>query len=167
MRSRGVTFYLEPKFLYNFKGASASTPDENYIIPFGKAKVRREGKDVSIISYGSAIHLSLQAAEELEKEGISVEVVDLRSLVPWDKDTVFQSVRKTSRVIVAHEDKLTGGFGGEIVSEITENCFKYLDAPILRVGSKGTPVGFAKNYEVEILLTKNDIMEKVKEVSKF
>jgi 2-oxoisovalerate dehydrogenase E1 component len=164
MRSQGVTMYLEPKFLYNFKQASTFLPSSEHIVPFGKGKVRKEGKDVSIISYGSGVHLSLIAANELEKEGISVEIVDLRSLIPWDKEIVKNSVKKTNRVLVVHEDKKTGGFGGEIVSEISSEMFKYLDAPVLRVCSKDTPVGFAKSYEDEILLNKIDIMETVRKV---
>jgi 2-oxoisovalerate dehydrogenase E1 component len=167
MRSRGVTMYLEPKFLYNFKQASTYMPGAEHIVPFGKGKVRREGKDVSIVSYGSGVHLSLLAAKELEKEGISVEIIDLRSLIPWDKEIVRKSVMKTNRVLVVHEDKKTGGFGGEIVSEISSEMFNYLDAPILRVCSKDTPVGFAKSYEDEILLNKNDIIESVRKVYQY
>ncbi len=167
MRSKGVTMYLEPKFLYNFKQASTYTPDSEHIVPFGKGKIRREGKDVTIVSYGSGVHLSLLAAKDLEKEGISVEIVDLRSLIPWDKEIVRNSVRKTNRVLVVHEDKKTGGFGGEIVSEISSELFKYLDAPVLRVCSKDTPVGFAKSYEDEILLNKTDIIESVRKVYQY
>ncbi|MGQ9818630.1 MAG: alpha-ketoacid dehydrogenase subunit alpha/beta [Candidatus Kapaibacteriales bacterium] len=167
IRSRGVTMYLEPKFLYNFKNAFAKRPHPKFIVPFGKAKIRRVGTDVTIVSYGTAVHLSLSAAKELEKEGISIEVIDLRSLIPWDQELVYESVKKTSRVLVAHEDKVTGGFGGEISARIAENAFQYLDAPILRVGSKDVPVGFAKEYENAILLNTNDIIEAVRKVLKF
>jgi 2-oxoisovalerate dehydrogenase E1 component len=167
IRSKGITLFLEPKYLYNFKQASTSLPPDDYIIPFGKARIRRTGKDVTIITYGTAVHLSLFAADELAKEGIDVEVIDLRSLAPWDKETVFESVKKTNKVIVAHEDKIIGGVGGEIVSEIQKNCFKFLDAPIIRVGSKFSPVGFAKNYEKIILPNQNDIKQAVLEVVKF
>jgi 2-oxoisovalerate dehydrogenase E1 component len=157
IRSKGTSLFLEPKYLYNFKHASAPTPPDDFVIPFGKAKIRKEGKDVTIVTYGNATHISLFAAEELEAQGISVEVLDLRSLIPWDKEMVLESVKKTSRVVIAHEDNLTGGFGGEISSSIAEFAFEYLDAPIVRVGSKDCPVGFAKKYETEILLNKEDV----------
>ena len=167
MRSRGPTLYLEPKFLYNFKQASTKKPKEDFIVPFGKAKIRREGKDVSVIAYGSAVHNSLLAAKELDKEGISSEVVDLRSLIPWDKETVYESVKKTNRVVVAHEDKLQGGFGGEIASNIMQELFNYMDSPIVRVGSKNSPVGFAKEYEKAILLSVEDVKHAIKSVVKY
>ncbi len=167
IRSKGTTLFLEPKFLYNFKYASGPKTPENYIIPFGKAKIRKTGSDVTIVAYGTAVHLSLFAAEDLAKEGVNVEVIDLRSLAPWDKETVLESVRKTNRVVVAHEDRVTGGFGGEISSTIMTEAFSYLDAPVLRVGSKDVHVGFAKSYESEILLTKKDIFETVKKVLSF
>lgn len=164
IRSEGVTMFLEPKYLYNFKSANGPTPPDDFIIPFGKSKIRREGTDISIITYGTAVHQSLFAAEDLAKEGISVEVLDLRSLAPWDKEGVFESIRKTNRVVVAHEDKVTGGFGGEISATINEHLFDILDAPVVRVGSKDAPVGFAKSYETATLLNKFDIINAVKKV---
>lgn len=167
IRSRGTTLFLEPKYLYNFKYASGPRTPENYIIPFGKARIRRQGKDITVVSYGTAVHLSMMAAEELAKDGISVEVIDLRSIAPWDKQTVFDSVRKTNRVVIAHEDRITGGFGGEVSSTITEELFRQLDAPVLRVGSKNVHVGFAKSYESEILLNKGDVVETIRQVLRF
>lgn len=167
IRSKGVTLFLEPKYLYNFKQAYTANPGDDYLVPFGKAKIHRAGKDITIVSYGTAVHLSLFAADELSKQGIEAEVIDLRSLSPWDKETVFESVRKTNRVLVAHEDKVIGGVGGEIASEITSNCFKSLDAPVERVGSKFVPVGFAKSYEKAILLNQNDIVQSVLKVMNF
>ncbi len=162
IRSKGLTIYLEPKFLYNYRPTSTSKPSDDFIIPFGKAKVRKAGSDITIVSYGNAIHISLQAAAVLEKEGINCEVIDLRSLAPWDKLTVFESVKKTNKALVAHEHYKTGGLGGEIASTITEELFTYLDAPVGRVASKDTPVGFAKNLEEAILLNKEDIIAAVK-----
>lgn len=167
MRSKGTTMFLEPKFLYNFKPAFGPMPGDNYIVPFGKAKRRREGTDVTVVAYGSAVHLSNFAAEELSKEGISVEVIDLRSLIPWDKEMVLEAVKKTNRIVVAHEDKLIGGFGGEIASTITEEGFKYLDAPVKRIGSKNVPVGFAKEYEQETLLSVEDVKKAIIETVKY
>jgi 2-oxoisovalerate dehydrogenase E1 component len=167
IRSEGITVYLEPKYLYNFKRAYTAEPGDDFMIPFGKARVRRAGKDVSIITFGTMVHLSMIAAEELDKEGISVEVVDLRSIAPWDKETAIQSAKKTGRVIVAHEDKTTGGFGGEVVAVLSKDAFKHLDAPIMRVGSKNVPVGFAKEYEQAILPNKDDIIKSVKDILSF
>ncbi len=167
IRSEGFTVFLEPKFLYNFKRAFSHEMPDDHIIPFGKARIIRKGSDITIVTYGSAVHMSMMAAEDLEEKGISVEIVDLRSLQPWDKETVMESVKKTGRVLVAHEDRLNGGFGGEIVSEITSNVFEYLDAPVLRVGSKNVPVGFAKSYEDEILLNKQDIKNAIDKTVKF
>lgn len=167
IRSRGVTMFLEPKFLYNARQAYTTSPHNEYIVPFGKARIRRSGTSTTVVAYGTAVHLSLVAADELAKQGIEVEVIDLRSLSPWDKNTVFQSVRKTNRVVVAHEDKIIGGIGGEIVAEIQQNCFKYLDAPVERVGSKFSPVGFAKNYESAILPNKEDVKQAILKTVKF
>ena len=122
IRSRGITLYPEPKFLYNSPMARTSVPSE-FAVPFGKARRRREGTDLTIAAYGTPVHFALEAAQALEKEGRSVEVVDLRSLVPLDLEAVAASVRKTSRLLVAHEDKVHGGFGGEIASQIQETVF--------------------------------------------
>ncbi len=150
IRSRGLTLYLEPKFLYNNPMARAKVPAE-FAVPFGKARVRREGTDLTIVAYGTPVHFALEAAKKLEAEKKSVEVLDLRSLVPMDIEAIQRSVQKTGRVIVAHEDKVHGGFGGEIVSQIQESVFPYLDAPIARVGSEFTPVGFNRILERAIL----------------
>ena len=167
IRSRGTTMYLEPKFLYNYRPTSSQMPPEDYLIPFGKARVRREGTDLTIVSWGSAVHWSLQAAEKLAENGTSVEVIDLRSLAPWDKDMVFESVKRTGRCVVAHEDKVTGGFGGEVASSVGQELFRYLDAPVARVGSKDTPVGFAKSLEKAILLSVDDIIGAAEQTLQF
>ena len=150
IRSRGITVYLEPKYLYNNPMARAKVPEE-FAVPFGKARVRREGKDLTIIAYGTPVHFAIEAADTLAKEGKTVEVIDLRSLVPLDFEKVTASVRKTNRAVIAHEDKVHGGFGGEIASQIQEAVFPYLDAPILRVGSTFTPVGFNRILERAVL----------------
>jgi len=161
IRSRGVTMYLEPKFLYNYRPTSTSLPSDDFIIPFGKARVRRPGTDLTLVSWGTAVHWSLQAAQRMEARGVNVEVIDLRSLAPWDKDMVLESVKRTGRCVVAHEDKKTSGFGGEVASTVTEEVFRWLDAPVVRVGSKDTPVGFAKSLESAILLTVDDIEQAI------
>jgi 2-oxoisovalerate dehydrogenase E1 component len=163
IRSRGITLYLEPKFLYNNPMARAPVPAE-FAVPFGKARVRREGKDLTIVAYGTLVHFALETAAELEKEGKSVEVVDLRSLVPLDLEAVVRSVKKTSRALVAHEDKVHGGFGGEVVSQIQEAVFPLLDAPIGRVGSTFTPVGFNRILERAVLPSTERVLEAARKV---
>jgi len=150
IRSRGTTLYLEPKFLYNSALAKAVVPD-GFAVPFGKARVRREGTDLSILAYGTPVHFALEAARKLETEGVSVEVVDLRSLAPLDTTTLFASVRRTHRCLVAHEDKVFGGFGGEVAALVGSECFAWLDAPVERVGSAFTPVGFNRILERAVL----------------
>jgi 2-oxoisovalerate dehydrogenase E1 component len=167
IRSKGVTLFLEPKFLYNFRPTSASRPADNVIVPFGKAKVRKEGSDITIITYGNAMHATLRALPELEKANINPEIIDLRSLRPWDRERVFESVKKTSRAVVAHEHYLTGGLGGEIAASIGEELFRYLDAPVARVASKDVPVGFAKGLENATLLQPKDIVATVKKTVQF
>ncbi|MBL7999188.1 MAG: 2-oxoisovalerate dehydrogenase [Candidatus Kapabacteria bacterium] len=167
IRSQGTTMYLEPKFLYNYRPTSTSKPADDFIIPFGKAKVRRPGTDVTVVSYGNAIHIALRAAEKVAEEGINAEVIDLRSLRPWDKERVLESVKRTSRAVVAHEHYRTGGFGGEVASTITEECFRYLDAPVARVASKDVPVGFSKVLESAILLNEEQIADAIRSTIKW
>ena len=163
IRSRGITLFLEPKFLYNNPMARANVPAE-FAVPFGKARVRREGTDLSIIAYGTPVHFALEASEILASEGKKVEVLDLRSLMPLDVEAVVRSVQKTSRVLVAHEDKVHGGFGGEIAAQIQEAAFPFLDAPIVRVGSIFTPVGFNRILERAILLSTERVLEGARKV---
>ena len=161
IRSRGLTLFLEPKFLYNNPMAKAKVPAE-FAVPFGKARLRREGTDLTIVAYGTPVHFALEAAKRLEAEGKSVEVLDLRSLVPMDFEAIRRSVQKTSRVVVAHEDKVHGGFGGEIASQIQETAFPWLDAPIARVGSEFTPVGFSRVLERAILPNTEKVLDAVR-----
>ncbi|BDU77780.1 alpha-ketoacid dehydrogenase subunit alpha/beta [Mesoterricola sediminis] len=163
IRSKGVTLFLEPKYLYNAAQAKAHVPKE-FAVPFGKARVRREGKDLTVLAYGTPVHFALEAAHRLEKEGVSVEVVDLRSLNPLDTETIFASVKKTHRAIVVHEDKIFGGFGGEVAAQITEQCFPWLDAPVGRVGSTFTPVGFNRILERAILPNTDKVLEGMRKV---
>ena len=142
---------MEPKALYNAVESSTVVPDD-FEVPFGKARIRRTGNDLTLVTYGNTTHLSLQAAEQLAKEGKgNVEVVDLRSLIPLDKETIFESVKKTSKVLIVHEDKVFSGFGAEVAATIADEMFRYLDAPIQRVGSTFTPVGFNPILERAIL----------------
>lgn len=163
MRSEGTTVYLEPKTLYNSKEAMSVVPDD-FEVPFGKARTRKEGSDLSIITYGNTTHFSLAVAKKLEEEGISIEVIDLRSLIPLDTDAIVETVKKTNRALVIHEDKVFGGFGGEIVSIINDLCFEHLDAPVKRVGSTFTPVGFNRILEKATLPNADKIEVAVREL---
>ena len=163
IRSKGVTMFMEPKALYQSPKAATIVPDD-FEVPFGKGRIRREGSDMTIITYGNATHLSLDAAEMLEKDGFSVEVLDLRSLIPLDTELIYKSVNKTNKVLIAHEDKLFGGFGGEISAIISEKLFEFLDGPVRRVGSAFTPVGFNPILERAILPDKERIYKIAKEL---
>jgi 2-oxoisovalerate dehydrogenase E1 component len=163
MRSPGMTVFMEPKALYNSTLASASIPDD-FEVPFGKARIRREGSDVTLITYGNTLIYSLEAAEILNKEGVQTEVIDLRSLIPLDKETILKSVKKTNKVIVVHEDKVFAGFGSEIASLIMEEAFEYLDAPVKRIGSTYTPVGFNRILEKAILPNTQKIVNAILEL---
>lgn len=167
MRNRGTTFFLEPKFLYNQFFAKAPDPGPSFYVPFGAARIRRAGTDLTIVTYGTTVHWSLRAAQKLEEEGVSVEVIDLRSLAPWDRETVLASVRKTGRALVVHEDKLTGGFGGEVASTIAEQAFAYLDAPVRRLGSKDSPVPFSRILEHAVLVQEADVLDAARSLAAY
>jgi 2-oxoisovalerate dehydrogenase E1 component len=167
IRSRGLTLFLEPKALYNSPKAATPFPDD-FEVPFGKAKIKREGTDLTIITYGNTTHMCVEAAEQLQTElNVSVEVIDLRSLIPLDKETILNSVKKTSRALVVHEDKVFAGFGGEVVSLISAEAFEYLDAPVKRVGSTFTPVGFNRILEKAILPNTEKIIAAAKDLLEY
>lgn len=167
IRSKGFTLFIEPKAQYNAVEASTVVPDD-FEVPFGKARIRREGTDLSMITYGNTTHLCLKAADRLAKEnGWNVEVVDIRSLIPLDKETIFASVKKTSKVLVVHEDKVFSGFGAELAATIGTEMFRYLDAPIQRVGSTFTPVGFNLILEHAILPNEEKIYKAAKELLEY
>ncbi|MCB0711510.1 MAG: 2-oxoisovalerate dehydrogenase [Ignavibacteriae bacterium] len=167
MRSRGMAVFLEPKFLYNHPWGKTSVP-ENFEVPFGSARYRREGSDLTIITYGNATHYALKAAERLaEEKGINAAVLDMRSIKPLDEEAICEAAKRTGRILVAHEDHLLGGVGGEIASIITEECFRWLDAPVMRVGSKNTPIGFSPVLEKAILISADDIFEKASQLSAY
>lgn len=164
MRSRGFTLFLEPKALYNNPKASAVVPDD-FEVPFGKARIRIPGKDLTILTYGNTTHMCVEAAEKAKEEnGAEVEVIDLRSLIPLDKETILNSVKKTNKVLIVHEDKVFSGFGAELAAIISDEAFEYLDAPVKRLGSTFTPVGFNKILEAAILPSTEKILKAVKEI---
>lgn len=167
IRSRGLTLFLEPKALYNDPKAETIVPDD-FEVPFGKARVRREGEDLSVITYGNTLPMCLSAADQIKDDfNKSVEVVDLRSLLPLDEDAIIKSVKKTNRVLVVHEDKVFGGFGGEVAALISQEAFSYLDAPVSRLGATFTPVGFNKILEKAILPDIQKIYDGMKQVLEF
>lgn len=166
MRSQGPTLYLEPKTCYNAKNAMSVVPDD-FEVPFGKARLRREGKDLSIITFGNTVHFSLEAAEKLSEQGYEVEVLDLRSLSPLDTDAIVKTVKKTHRALVVHEDKVFGGFGGEIVASINELAFEELDAPVKRYGATFTPVGFNRILEKATLPNTDGVVKAALDILKY
>lgn len=164
IRSKGFTMFMEPKALYNSVDAATVIPDD-FEVPFGKARIRRQGgKDLSIITYGNTTLFSLAVAERLAKDGWDVEVMDLRSLVPLDKEAIFESVKKTNKVLVVHEDKVFSGFGAEVAAMIGSEMFQHLDAPVQRVGSTFTPVGFNPILEKAVLPGEDRIYEAAKKI---
>jgi len=162
IRDNNPVLFLAHKALMATKGP---VPEEEYTIPLGKAKVVKEGKDVTIIAYHLMLSFAMEAAAELEKKGISVEIIDPRTLVPLDTETIYESVRKTGRAVVVTEAYKTGGFGGEIASLIADECFDELKAPIKRLGSVGIPFPMGKN-EFLLVPSKDNIMEAVNEIMK-
>jgi len=153
--------YFEHKMLY--RSISGPVPDSYYTVEIGKAALAKEGSQVSIITYGMGVHWAIKAIEEL---GVSADILDLRTLLPWDQEAVAATVKKTGKVIFLHEDTLTGGIGGEICAWISEHCFRWLDAPVMREGSMDTPVPFAPNLEKQFLPT-DRFKVKLKELIEF
>jgi 2-oxoisovalerate dehydrogenase E1 component beta subunit len=157
IRDNNPVLYLEHKFLY--RRIKEELPTDDYLVPIGKARVARAGKDVSVITYAAMLHLALEAAEALAKEGIELEVVDLRTLLPLDREAIAETVKKTNRVILLHEDTKTGGIAGEIAAVINEEVFDYLDAPIVRIASLDTPAPFSPPLEEFFLPKVSDVVE--------
>ncbi|MFA8451154.1 MAG: thiamine pyrophosphate-dependent enzyme [Bacteroidales bacterium] len=167
MRSKGPTLFLEPKALYNDPLGATTVPDD-YEVPFGKAKIHRQGKDLTIVTYGNTTHMCLQAADQISKDlGKEIEVLDLRTLYPLDIDMIIESVKKTSRALVVHEAPPFGGFGGEISAEIADKAFTFLDAPIQRLGAEYIPVGFNRILEKAILPNSQKIYDAAKNILNF
>ena len=167
IRCDDPVIFLEHKHLYRQTYNKAAYPGPNFMIPFGKAKTVREGTDVSIITYGATVQRAFSAANQLAETGLSVEVIDLRSLSPWDEEAVYASVKKTNRAIVLYEDSISWGYGAEIASRIADECFPWLDAPVKRVASTDTFVGYAPRLEDAILPQIDDIKRACVEIAAF
>jgi 2-oxoisovalerate dehydrogenase E1 component beta subunit len=165
IRDPNPVIYFEHKFLY--RRIKAVLPEGEIIVPIGKADVKRTGGDISVITYGAMVHVALEAAETLAKEGIELEVVDLRSLMPFDKETIYESVKKTSKAIVLHEDNKTGGVGAEIAARLSEDCFDHLDGPIMRIAAPDTPVPFSTPLEEYFLPNAGDVVAAAKKLAAY
>lgn len=167
-RINDPVLFCEHKGLYRQSSAIFPEPDDDYLIPFGKAKVVKEGNDITVVSYGVSMWDSVLAAKKLEEEsGYSVEVIDIRTIIPLDEETIFRSVKKTNKVIVIHEDTLTGGFGSEIAARISDNCFQYLDGPVKRIAAKDTHIPYAPVLENVVLPSRTQIYNGIKELIEY
>ncbi|HMS53941.1 MAG TPA: alpha-ketoacid dehydrogenase subunit beta [Fimbriimonadaceae bacterium] len=162
IRDDNPVIFTENPGLYGIKG---EIPDDNeFAVPFGKARIAREGSDLTLVGYSRMTHVCLKAAELLAEQGISAEVVDVRSLLPLDTETIFGSVAKTHRAVVVYEDWKSGGFGAEIAARIGENCFDDLDAPVGRVGGLNVPMPYARVLELECIPNEQDVLDAVKKL---
>jgi 2-oxoisovalerate dehydrogenase E1 component len=167
IRCDDPVIFLEHKHLYRQTYNKAAYPGPNFMIPFGKAKVVREGTDVTIVTYGATVQRAFAAANQLADQGTSVELLDLRTLSPWDEEAVYTSVKKTNRVVVVYEDSISWGYGAEIAARIADDCFAWLDAPVRRVASTDTFVGYAPRLEDAILPQVEDIKRACEETARF
>jgi len=165
IRDNNPVLFFEHKFLY--RRIKEELPDEDYTVPIGKAIVRRPGRDLTIVTYAATVHTCLEAAGKLAAEGIEVEVVDLRTLLPLDRETVIESVRRTNKLLVVHEDTRTGGIAGEIAAMVTESAFEDLDGPIRRVTSLDTPVPFSPPLEEHFLPNAERIATAARELARY
>ena len=167
IRCDDPVMYLEHKHLYRQTYNKGEYPGADYMVPFGKAVTRREGTDLVVITYGALVQRSILAAQQAEKDGISARVIDLRSIVPYDWDGIAAAVTATNRVIIAHEDQLTCGFGAELAARIGEELFEYLDAPVKRVAALDTPVAYCPDLEEVILPQSADVLRAIQELARY
>jgi len=164
IRCDDPVLFLEHKHLYRQAYNKSQYPPDDYMIPLGKAKTVREGTDLSVITYGALVQRSVVAAKQAEQQGISVEIIDLRSLAPYDWKAIERSVKKTGKVIVAHEDSLSFGYGAEIAARIAGDLFEFLDAPVRRVAALDTFVAYAPRLEDVILPQATDVGKVIQEL---
>src|SRR3954447_17678780 len=167
IRDPDPVIYFEHKKLYRLPRLREELPADDYIVEIGKARTARAGRDVSIFTFGAMVLTALDAAEELEKEGLDVEVIDLRTLAPLDKEAILGSVRKTSRALILHEASLTGGIGGEIAAIISQEAFEWLDAPVVRLASLDTPVPYSPPLEDYYLPQVKDVVAAARKLAAY
>jgi len=165
IRDNNPVLFFEHKFLY--RRIKEDLPDNDYTVPIGKAVVRREGRDLTIVSYAAAVHTALEAADALSKEGINAEVIDLRTLLPLDRETILSSLKKTSKLLVVHEDTRTGGLAGEIAALVCEGGFEDLDGPMARVTGLDTPVPYSPPLEAEFLPSVEKVAAAARELAEY
>jgi 2-oxoisovalerate dehydrogenase E1 component len=167
IRCDDPVLFLEHKHLYRQTYNKGEYPGRDYMVPFGKAAVKRDGTDLVVLTWGALVQRSLLAAQQAEADGISVMVIDLRSIMPFDWDAIAAAVKKTNRVIVAHEDQLTCGFGAELAARIADELFEHLDAPVRRVAALDTPVAYCPDLEEVILPQSADVLEAIRALAKY
>ena len=167
IRDPDPVLFFEHKYLYRLPRLREALPEEDYVVPIGKAAVRREGSDLSIVTFGAMVYRALDAAERLADEGVSVEVLDVRTLAPLDVEAILATIRKTNRAIVLHEASRTGGVGGEIAATIAEQAFEWLDAPVVRVASLDTPVPYSPPLEDFYLPQVDDIIDAARKLAAY
>ena len=167
IRDPDPVLYFEHKKLYRLPRLREQLPADDYIVEIGKARVARPGRDLSIITFGAMVLTALDAAEELEREGLDVEVIDLRTLAPMDKTAILASVKKTSKAIVLHEASRTGGIGGEIAATLAEEAFEWLDAPVVRIASLDTPVPYSPPLEDYYLPQTKDVVDAARKLAAY
>jgi len=167
LRDGNPVLFYEIKQLYRERKIEEEIPVDDYIVPLGKAAVRKEGSDVTLVSYGQNVYHCLEAADKLTEQGVNAEVIDIRSLVPLDEETILKSIAKTNRLVVVNESPMTCGFAGEIVARISDIGFEYLDAPPVRVTRMDTPVPWAKPLELHVLPSVEKIVNAALRVVKF
>ncbi len=162
IRDDDPVLYIEHKFLY--RRIKEDLPQDDFVVPIGKANVRRRGKDLTIITWGAMIYVADEAADALAKDSVSVESVDLRSIIPFDEEAILESVAKTNRAIILHEAPLTGGAGAEFAARIAEKAFEYLDAPVTRVAALDVPTPYSPPLEAYVLPNKEEVIAAAREL---
>lgn len=165
IRDPNPVLYFEHKYLY--RHSKSEMPEGDFTVPIGKADIKRRGSDISVITYGTGVHWALEAAEMISKEGIDVEVLDLRSLLPLDTEAIIDSVKRTGKVLILHEDTLTGGIGGEVAAIIADRAFDHLDAPVKRIASIDSPVPFAPPLEEFFLPNALKVLSSLRDLAEY
>src|SRR3954471_4011992 len=162
IRDDDPVLFIEHKFLY--RRIKENLPDEDFTVPIGKANIRRKGKDLTIVTWGAMIYVADEAADELAKDGVSAEIIDLRSIIPFDEEAILESVTKTSRVIILHEAPLTGGAGAEFAARIAEKAFDWLDAPVKRIAALDVPTPYSPPLEAFYLPNRDKVLAAAREL---